>query len=98
MSFSQLTSSNADEFNVYHCVGSLQNYLEIRMITDVMMGEIFIIDFGNLTFAHLTKLTPVHIKKVFMAAEVSFLKSDFFKFFPLFLFVQVKLYKKRYTL
>lgn len=71
MSFSKLTDDNADDFNIYHCVGYLQNFLEIRMISDVMVGEIFIVDLGNLTFAHVTKLTPVHVKKVFISAEVS---------------------------
>lgn len=70
MSVTQVTTDDATDFNIYHLIGYIKNFIEIRMMTDVMTGEIFVVDLKNIRFAHLTKLTPIHIKKVFMAAEV----------------------------
>lgn len=70
MSVSKLTTDDAKDFNPYHLVGYLINIIEVRMINDVMMGEIFVIDLDNLHFAHLSKLTPTVLKKMFMPAEV----------------------------
>lgn len=35
-----------------------------------MMGEIFICDMSLYTIGHISKMTPIHLKKAFMTLEV----------------------------
>lgn len=67
----KVMNSNIDEFEPYDIMNVVDNVIEIRMINDIMMGEIVIIDVGHFTLAHTAKLTPMHLRKIFTAIEVS---------------------------
>lgn len=58
-------------FSLYDITTVVQHLIEIRMMCDVMIGEIMIVDAAELTFGLVSKITPVQIKKTFISAEVS---------------------------
>lgn len=67
----KINNTNVKDFNPYDAFSWSKNIVEIRLIADVMVGEILLVDMENFTLAHLTKMTPIHVKKIFMALEVS---------------------------
>jgi hypothetical protein len=45
--------------------------MEIRMSEDYCRSDIYVIDFGDITLHHVTKITPSNVKKYELCAIVS---------------------------
>lgn len=71
MTLFKFLDKKAEDFHSYDAVALVQNFFEIRMIADVMRGEIFIVDLSNFSMAHMSKITPIQLKKAFLSIEVS---------------------------
>jgi len=48
-----------------------QMVMEIRISEDYWRSDIYVIDFGNFTLRHVTKITPSIVKKLQLCATVS---------------------------
>jgi len=59
------------EFNSLHAVKLFQMMMEIRISEDYWRSDIYLMDFGNLTLRHVTKVTPSFVKKFELCAIVS---------------------------
>lgn len=64
-------TTNVDEYEPFDLAAHLGHYIEIRLIKDIMVGEIYIADLKPYTLSHISKLTPIVLKKIFTAGEVS---------------------------
>lgn len=71
VTFIRLMSPNADDFDPYNITAHFLNLLEIRLLNDVMIGDIYVVDMSFFTFSHISKVTPVVLKKLFAPQEVS---------------------------
>lgn len=77
ITYVRLVSPKIEDFSVYDVTSHCNNLLEIRLMNDVMVGDIYVIDMKNYTFAHTSKVTPVHVKKIFAVVEVR-MSSQFY--------------------
>jgi len=59
------------DFNPLHVIKLFQLMMEIRISEDYCRSDIYVIDFGNFTLRHLTKVTPSIVKKFELCAIVS---------------------------
>jgi len=59
------------EFNPLHAIKLIQLMMEIRISEDYCRSDIYVIDFGNFTLRHVTKITPSLVKKFELCAIVS---------------------------
>lgn len=73
VNFVHLTSTKIEDFVPYDIVGHCYNLFEIKLLNDVTIGDIYIIDMSNYTFSHISRITPVHLKKIFLTTEVRLL-------------------------
>jgi len=63
--------SNGMDFNTLYAIRLFQMLTEIRISEDYFCSDIFVIDFGNITLRHITKITPSLVKKLELCALVS---------------------------
>jgi len=66
-----LPPTDGMEFNMLYVVRLLQMLMEIRISEDYWRSDIYVIDFGNFTLRHVTKVTPSFVKKFELCAIVS---------------------------
>lgn len=66
-----LPPSDGMEFNPLHMAKLFQMVMEIRISEDYCLSDIFVMDFGNVTLRHVTKITPSIVKKCELCALVS---------------------------
>jgi len=59
------------EFNMLYVVKLFQMVMEIRISEDYCRSDIYVIDYGNFTLRHVTKITPSVVKKLELCAFVS---------------------------
>jgi len=59
------------EFNTLYVVKLFQMMMEIRISEDYCRSDIHLIDFGNFTLRHVTKVTPSILKMFELCAIVS---------------------------
>lgn len=76
VTITNLSTNNVDEYEPYDLAACLGHYVEIRLMKDIMVGEIYIADLQYYTLSHIAKVTPMVLKKIFTAGEV----TDFFMF------------------
>lgn len=70
VNFIKLLHSNVDDYDPYDISAHSTNLFEARLLKDVLVGDIYIIDMSKITLGHASKITPVHIKKLFVTPEV----------------------------
>lgn len=70
VTFVRLMSNNVEDYFPYDAAAHGFNMVEMRFLKDIMIGDIYVLDMSKYTFAHLRKLTPVHLKKLFSVIEV----------------------------
>ena len=66
-----LPPSDGTEFTMLYVVKLFQMMMEIRISEDYCLSDIFVMDFGNVTLRHVTKITPSIVKKCELCALVS---------------------------
>jgi len=66
-----LPPTDGMEFNPLHAIKLIQMMMEIRISEDYCRSDIFVIDFGNFTLRHVTKITPSIVKKFELHVIVS---------------------------
>ena len=59
------------DFNMLYVVRLLQMLMEIRISEDYWRSDIYVVDYGNFTLRHVTKVTPSFVKKFELCAIVS---------------------------
>jgi hypothetical protein len=59
------------DFNPLNIIRLFQLMMEIRMSEDYCRSDIYVVDNGNITLRHVTKITPSHVKKYEICAIVS---------------------------
>ena len=59
------------DVNWLYCAKLFQMMMEIRISEDYWRSDIYLMDFGNLTLRHVTKVTPSFVKKFELCAIVS---------------------------
>ena len=72
-----LPPTDGMDFNPLHVIKLLQMMMEIRISEDYFRSEIYVADYGNFTFRHVTKITPSIVKKLELCAIVSS-KNNFY--------------------
>jgi len=60
-----------------YVVRLLQMLMEIRISEDYWRSDIYVVDYGNFTLRHVTKVTPSFVKKFELCAIVSS-KNNFY--------------------
>jgi len=66
-----LPPTDGIEFNMLYLVKLVQMTMEIRMSEDYWLSDIYVMDYGNFTLRHVTKITPSLVKKCEVCAIVS---------------------------
>jgi len=66
-----LPPTDGMEFNALYAHKLFQLMMEIRISEDYCLSDILIIDFGNFTPRHVTKITPSIVKNFELCAIVS---------------------------
>lgn len=59
------------DFIPLNIIRLFQLMMEIRMSEDYCRSDIYVIDYGNITLRHVSKITPSHVKKFEICAFVS---------------------------
>jgi len=63
--------SDGMDFNMLHCVRFIQMMMEIRISEDYCLSDIYVVDYGNITLRHISKITPSALKKFELCTFVS---------------------------
>ena len=58
-----LPPSDGMDFNPLYAMKLIQMLMEIRISEDYCRSDIDVVDYGNITLRHVTKITPSHVKK-----------------------------------
>lgn len=66
----RILSPKPEDFIPEDLAGYSFSFYEVRVHHDIIFGDIFVIDMNNYTFNHVSKLTPLHLKKLFTINEV----------------------------
>jgi hypothetical protein len=66
-----LPPSDGIDFRPLYAVRLLQMMMEIRISEDYCRSDIYVLDYGNITLRHVTKITPSILKKYELCAIVS---------------------------
>jgi len=66
-----LLPTDGMEFNPLYALKLFQIMIEIRISEDYCRSDIYVMDFGNFTLRHVTKVTPSIVKKFELCAVVS---------------------------
>jgi hypothetical protein len=66
-----LPPSDGMDFRTLYAVRLFQMIMEIRISEDYCRSDIYVLDYGNLTLRHVTKITPSILKKFELCAIVS---------------------------
>ncbi|KAJ8913655.1 hypothetical protein NQ315_007372 [Exocentrus adspersus] len=61
-----------EDFDTYKFFANALNMMDVRLHYDIVVGDVYIIDYENLKMGHVVKMTPVHIKKVVTVSEKVF--------------------------
>lgn len=71
VSIQKLISSDVDKFEFYNYVAHVFQKVEIKLNEEVVNGDIVIYDMKNFAPMHVSKLTPIGIRKSAVVLEVS---------------------------
>jgi len=63
--------SEGMEFNPMYAIRLLQMMMEIRNSEDYFRSDIYVVDYGNITLHHISKIKPSWLKKYELCALVS---------------------------
>ena len=66
-----LPPSDGMDLNTLSVLKLIQMVMEIRISEDYCRSDIYVMDYGNITLRHVTKITPSHVKKYELCAFVS---------------------------
>jgi len=66
-----LPPSDGTDFNTEFAMRLLQMIMEIRISDDYCLSDIYVIDYGNITLRHISKMTPSLVKKFELCVLVS---------------------------
>jgi len=66
-----LPPSDGMDFNMLYSLRIFQMIMEIRISEDYFRSDIYVVDYGNITLRHVTKITPSWVKKYEICAFVS---------------------------
>jgi hypothetical protein len=66
-----LLTSDSANFNTQHMLKLLQVMMEIRISEDYCRSDIYVLDYGNISLGHLSKVTPSYVKKYELCVLVS---------------------------
>jgi len=73
-----LPQSDGMEFNPLYAMKLIQMVMEIRISEDYSRSDIYVVDYGNITLRHVTKITPSHVKKYELCIIVSGTRTSIF--------------------
>ncbi|XP_023011520.2 retinol-binding protein pinta isoform X1 [Leptinotarsa decemlineata] len=65
----KLKDIETNDFDIYTWMGYCYNVLDLRLSEDICTAEIIVNDLEFFKLSHITKITPVHIKKIVMILE-----------------------------
>ena len=63
--------SDGLDFKPLYAFKLIQMVMEIRISEDYCRSDIYVLDYGNITLRHVTKITPSLLKKCELCAVVS---------------------------
>lgn len=74
----QLKNNDPDKFDWYNFLGHCYHLGDIRVNEDVLNKDVIIYDFKNVTAKHITKMTPIGLKKSALVLEVRLVRIKIF--------------------
>lgn len=69
----QFKKEDPAKFNWNNFMGNCMNSSNIRMNEDIVCKDVLLIDLNYFTTKHLTKVTPIGIRKIILITEVGVL-------------------------
>ena len=66
-----LPPSDGMDLNTLSVLKLIQMVMEIRISEDYCRSDIYVMDYGNITLRHVTKITPSYMKKYELCIVVS---------------------------
>jgi hypothetical protein len=66
-----LPTSDSTEFNMLYVVKIQLMMLEINISEDYYSSDICVLDWGNISLGHVSKITPSYLKKIELCGFVS---------------------------